>query len=216
MSNDWERNKIIFYDNIYKNPNNHWRKDLNFKFDNLFTQIILGNLKKNHKKMLEVGTDGRFFETFLKNKNHNLKISVVDISPKAIEIINKKFKSINTFCEDFFEFANTRIKKNEKFDIIYSNGTHEHFKDLERSLTVTKHLLSHKGFFLMAVPNNLGYDINKDHQVEGFRELNGGSRQTEWHLFLESWKKLIINSGFKFTFFRGFDERIGFIFFMYL
>lgn len=216
MSNDWERNKIIFYDNIYKNPNNHWRKDLNFKFDNLFTQIILGNLKKNHKKMLEVGTDGRFFETFLKNKNHNLNISVVDISPKAIEIINKKFKSINTFCEDFFEFANTRIKKNEKFDIIYSNGTHEHFKDLERSLTVTKNLLSHKGFFLMAVPNNLGYDINKDQQVEGFRELNGGSRQTEWHLFLESWKKLIINSGFKFTFFRGFDERIGFIFFMYL
>ena len=104
---------------------------------------------------------------------------------------------------------------NEKFDIIYSNGTHEHFSNLEQSLILTKKLLSENGFFLMAVPNNLGYDINKNDQVEGFKELNGGSRQTEWHLFLDSWKKIIKNSGFKFTFFRGFDERIGFIFFMY-
>ena len=33
--------------------------------------------------MLEVGTDGRFFETFLKNNNHNLNISVIDISSKG-------------------------------------------------------------------------------------------------------------------------------------
>ncbi len=215
MDNNWESNRINFYDNIYKNPNNHWRKKLNFKFDNLFTQIILGNLKKDHKTMLEVGTDGRFFETFLKNNNHNLNISVIDISSKAIEIINNKFKNINTFCEDFFVFADSRVSKNEKFDIIYSNGTHEHFRELEKSLKLTKQLLSKNGFFLMAVPNNLGYDINKDQQVEGFRELNGGSRQMEWHLFLNSWKKIIYNSGFKFTFFRGFDERIGFIFYMY-
>ena len=215
MSDNWEKNKIDFYNEIYKNPDNHWRRDLFFKFDNLFTQIILGNLKSDHKSMLEIGSDGRFFETFLKNNKHNLDISVIDISSKAIELINKKFQNINTYCDDFFLFAKNKIKMNEKFDIIYSNGTHEHFSNLEQALILTKKLLSKNGFFLMAVPNNLGYDINKKDQVEGFKELNGGSRQTEWHLFLDSWKKIIKNSGFKFTFFRGFDERIGFIFFMY-
>ena len=216
MNNKWEINRIDFYNEIYKNPNNHWRRELFFKFDNLFSQIILGNLKEEHKSMLEIGTDGRFFETFLKKNNKDLKISVVDISSKAIEIINKKFKNINTYCADFFTFAEDKIKTNQKFDIIYSNGTHEHFRDLERSLKLTKKLLSKNGFFLMAVPNNLGYDINKNDQVEGFKELNGGSRQTEWHLHLDSWKKIIESSGLKFNFFRGFDERIGFIFFMYL
>jgi len=52
--------------------------------------------------MLEIGSDGRFFETFLKNNKHNLDISVIDISSKAIELINKKFQSINTYCDDFF------------------------------------------------------------------------------------------------------------------
>ena len=176
----------------------------------IFFQLFISeNEKKNVKN-----SKNKYCKE-LNYNNHNLNISVIDISSKAIEIINNKFKTINTFCEDFFVFADSRISNNEKFDIIYSNGTHEHFRDLEKSLKLTKQLLSKNGFFLMAVPNNLGYDINKDQQVEGFRELNGGSRQMEWHLFLSSWKKIIYNSGFKFTFFRGFDERIGFIFYMY-
>ena len=51
----------------------------------------------------------------------------------------------------------------------------------------------------------------KNDQNESFRKLNGGTHQVEWHLFLESWERMIDRVGFDKTFFRGFDERIGFI-----
>lgn len=217
MEQYWKDNKKNFYNTIFKSENNHWRTELFFKFDKLFTDIILGNYKPEHKKMLEVGSDGRFFETFFKKSNINdLNVSILDLSVNAINIIKNKFPNINAICEDFFSFCDNIIEKEEKYDIIFSNGTYEHFEDVQKALVLTKKILSKNGFFLMAVPNNLGYDINKDDQTESFRELNGGSHQVEWHLFLDSWKKLIENTGFKYVYFRGFDERIGFIFYMYL
>ena len=212
---NWEKDRINFYNKIYEKPNNHWRRQLFYKFDHYFTELIHGNCQKNYENMLEVGSDGRFFETFTKNNNLDLNISVIDISQTAINMIKKKFPTINSYCEDFFTFAEKKINQNQAYDIIYSNGTFEHFREIEKSLLLSKELVSDSGFFLMAVPNNLGYEINKNDQSEGFKELNGGSRQTEWHLFLGSWIKIIQNVGFKYHFFRGFDERIGFIFFLY-
>lgn len=212
---NWEKDKKDFYNKIYEKPKNHWRRELFYKFDEHFTELINGNRQYYHRNMLEIGSDGRFFESFTKNKNLNLDITAIDISQISIDMIKKKFPFINAYCEDFISFAERKIIKNNTYDIIFSNGTFEHFTEIEKSLSLAKELLSDSGFFLMSVPNNLGYDINKNDQSEGFKELNGGSRQVEWHLFLKSWIKIIQNVGFKYHFFRGFDERIGFIFFLY-
>ena len=143
----WEKNRVNFYNDIYDTPKNHWRRDLFYKFDSHFDQVIKGNCQNHYKNMLEVGSDGRFFETFTKNIDHDLEISVVDISNIAIRMIEKKFPKIKTYCDDFFSFAEKKINQNEKFDIIYSNGTFEHFREIEKSLILTRKLLSDDGFF---------------------------------------------------------------------
>lgn len=201
--------QIEFYNKIFSTEQNHWAKDLNRTFDNFAADVIIGNHNPEyHKRFLEIGCgDGRFFEgTLEKIKKLKLELTAIDYCPKAIDLAKGGGLPVNFVCGDYLTWS----EKQEKFDIIYSNGTFEHFENIESVLESTKNILSSNGFFLMMVPNNLGYDINKDDQSEGFRELNGGSRQIEWHLKLETWRGILKNAGFTETFFRGFDERIGF------
>tara|TARA_R110000744_G_scaffold100712_1_gene194318 strand:- start:3 stop:710 length:708 start_codon:yes stop_codon:yes gene_type:complete len=204
-----QKRQIEFYNEIFSSKQNHWAKDLNRTFDNLFADTIIGNYdSKNHKRFLEIGCgDGRFFDVaFEKIKELGLELNAIDYCPNAVELAKKENWPVKFICDDYLRWSD----KQEKFDIIYSSGVFEHFEDIELALRQTKNILSSNGFFLLSVPNCLGYDINKDDQAEGFRELNGGSRQVEWHLKLETWKRIIEEAGFSGVFYKGFDERIGF------
>ena len=209
-----ERRQLEFYNKIYSVQQNHWNRDSFKILDNLFADIIVGNHNfKYHKSFLEIGSgDGRFLDvTFDKLKKLKLELNAIDFCPKAIELSKKRNLSVKFICEEYLKWSKEQEKLNHKFDIIYSNGVFEHFEDIELVLQQTKNIVSSSGFFLMVVPNCLGYDINKDDQREGFRKLNGGSRQIEWHLNLETWRIILENARFKETFFRGSDERFGFI-----
>jgi 2-polyprenyl-3-methyl-5-hydroxy-6-metoxy-1,4-benzoquinol methylase len=201
-----------FYDEIFSIDENHWRRDLFKTIDDHLIDIIVENYdSKYHKTFLEVGCgDGRFFDTtYEKLKELKLKLNGIDFSSNAIDAAKRKEQKIPVkfICDEYLGW----LKEQEEFDIIYSNGVFEHYENIELALEQTKNILSSNGFFLMSVPNNLGYDINKNDQTESFCELNGGSHQIEWHLFLESWETIIDKVGFDKTFIRGFDERIGFI-----
>ena len=189
------KEKIEFYDEIFSTEKNHWRRDLHKTFDDYFIDIIVENYdSKYHKTFLEIGCgDGRFFDTtFKKLKELKLELSGVDLSSNAIELAKRKERPIKFICDEYLGW----LKEQESFDVIYSLGTFEHFENIESVLEQTKNILSSNGFFLMSVPNNLGYDINKNDQTESFRELDGGSHQIEWHLFLETWNKIIDKSRF--------------------
>jgi len=201
--------QITFYNSIFSGEENHWNRELNRTFDVYFTEILAGNYWPGARSFLEIGCgDGRFFDiAHPVLSGLGLEISAIDYSPNAIRLAQQKGYPIQFICEDFLYWAE---KQRIKFDIIYSNGTFEHFDKIEAALTITHSILSERGFFLLSVPNCLGYDINKDDQREGFRRLNGGSRQIEWHLRQATWHGLLLDAGFQVNFFRGLDERIGF------
>ena len=201
--------QVSFYNNIYSSKDNHWSKELNVKFDTYFLEIIVGNYRSHMSKFLEVGCgDGRFFETsYSELKRLGFSMAAIDYSPNAINIAKGRGVKVEYLCDDYFTWAS---KQTKKYNVIYSNGTFEHFEDIQNALFLTRNILSDHGFFIISVPNALGYDINRDDQREGFRRLNGGSRQIEWHLKQSTWQDLLVDAGFKPIFFRGPDERIGF------
>jgi hypothetical protein len=56
----------------------------------------------------------------------------------------------------------------------------------------------------------LGYETSEKH--EGFRRLNAGSRQVEWHLLRSTWERHIHNAGFNiYAAVTGFRQNIEFI-----
>ncbi|HLA87372.1 MAG TPA: class I SAM-dependent methyltransferase, partial [Anaerolineales bacterium] len=90
------------------------------------------------------------------------------------------------FLEDF--------NRSDSFNCVLALGVLEHIEDIPGSLMKMRDLLTHDGVLYIEVPNCIGYPYSEN--VEGFRELNGGSRQTEWHLFRQSWEQHFRDAGF--------------------
>ena len=199
----YQHEQVSFYDKIFSSRDNHWNKELNINFDKYFTGIIVENYLSHMSSFLEVGCgDGRFFDTsYNELERLGLSTTAIDYSSKAINIAKGKCAKVEFICDDYFNWTS---KQTKKYDIIYSNGTFEHFEDIESALFLTRRILRENGFFLMSVPNALGYDINRDDQSEGFRRLKGGSRQIEWHLKQCTWQNLLIDAGFNPKFLRGY------------
>jgi SAM-dependent methyltransferase len=80
-----------------------------------------------------------------------------------------------------------------RFDLITILGTLEHFPDPVAGLKELSKLVTDDGIIYIEVPDNLSRPYSE--QVEGFRRLNGHSRQIEWHLYRGSWENRIGESG---------------------
>ncbi len=72
-----------------------------------------------------------------------------------------------------------------KFDCICLLGVAEHFEDLIGSLCQVRDLLADTGIVYLESPNCLAYEGSMPE--EGFRRVNFGNRQMEWHLTRRSW-----------------------------
>lgn len=75
-------------------------------------------------------------------------------------------------------------------EVVVSIGVIEHFQELAHTLQKIATLGS---VFYFEVPDNTAYDGRQ----EGFRQLDGYSRQWEWHLYRPSWEAVLRLAGFR-------------------
>ena len=112
-------------------------------------------LTKN-KNVLEIGIGtGRLA---VRVAPHCRKLTVIDISPKAVERAKenlKDYKNISFICDDFnvHEFCET-------FDIIYSSLTMMHFKQKAQVIAKIDTLLNDNGIFCVSLDKNVSEYID--------------------------------------------------------
>ncbi|MEO0216720.1 MAG: class I SAM-dependent methyltransferase [candidate division WOR-3 bacterium] len=138
-----------FYENVY-----HFEEDVNVGLDvnrlkNFFKNI---NIKKVNK-CLDIGCGVGWALTYLstmKNSSDTLYVGI-DISVKALRLAKTHLKpSINVLVAN-----GERLPfQDEYFDLVYSLGTIEHFKDPEQGLSEIVRVTKKTGQILLVVPNS--------------------------------------------------------------
>lgn len=119
-----------------------------------------------------------------------VKFYGLDLSSVAVDIAREKLADVDlrvNFIED--------AVYEEKFDCVILLGVAEHFLDITGAFGKIASMLSKNGFIYMESPNCLAYEGSE--QVEGFRRVNFGNRQMEWHLPRSSWVKRFEEAGLK-------------------
>jgi ubiquinone/menaquinone biosynthesis C-methylase UbiE len=107
--------------------------------------------KHSKGKVLDAGCGTGFFSRYFLNKGCN--VFALDYSNRALIITKKINERINSIKGDV-----TRIPlKNEKFDIIFTDGLLEHFKEPDGILKNFKRILKNKGIVATFVPNKFSY-----------------------------------------------------------
>ena len=83
------------------------------------------------------------------------ELNGIDIVPAISDLEqwlrNNDYKVGNLFCDDFFSFGTSK-----RFDIVYSLGFIEHFKNFEEVLRLQSKLVNKGGYLLVETPNFVG------------------------------------------------------------
>jgi SAM-dependent methyltransferase len=165
------------YDDFYNGDNNKWTDDVRNDFAYRHLEWY------TPKRFLDIGCGNghtiRYFQKYFDCEFYGL-----DLSPVACTIARKTGATIEQgFIEDY--------EPDVMFDMITCMGVAEHFVDVHRGLTAIKSILD--GVLYLEVPNCLSYSPGGP----GFRRLERGSRQWEWHLPRETWEEKIKSAGFE-------------------
>lgn len=174
------------YDNLYEDLS-RWESEYSAAFVyNSFKSYFKDN---EIRHILDVGCGTGFLLNYLSGKLSCANLVGIDLSERVIDFAKNRYKHIKfllTSLQDIW------IK--DKFDLILMVGTLEHFKNPVEVLNKISDILSFQGRVFIETPHNLIYSKNKR---EGFRRLDCGSRQWEWHLMRNSWEHLIKASKLK-------------------
>src|SRR6516164_5913304 len=123
-----------------------------FDIDPRFHGILSKYLEFNREKtVFEVGCyPGRFLLYF--HKQFGYKPSGIDYidKTKEIELYFKKYQVDygEIYCQDIFEFAGTK-----KYDVVYSLGFIEHFRDFNEIIKTHENCLKEDGILIIGLPN---------------------------------------------------------------
>ena len=177
------------YDDYYKENPNKWDtvdRD-KFCFD------IMGKYK--FKNILDVGCgNGHLLKYFFNHYREAVGYAGVDLSPVACDLARGKVPSADIHLGVLGE-----VEFDDQFEAVVLLGVIEHL-DMEdmnhtKSLAAIRNLMSPGGVLYIEAPNCIAY--KKSEHFEGFRQLNQGSRQFEWHLFRPTWEKIFKEAGFE-------------------
>lgn len=136
---------------------NYYKNHKTITLSNLFLHwfYLINILLSRPKKILEIGCGPADHSIFLKNLIPFSKISLLDSDKRIINRLKKKLiKKIDNFyfCDLLKkEDINKKVGK-QKFDIIYSQGLMEHFKD-EDFIKIIKNLLPYSKKMLHSIPS---------------------------------------------------------------
>jgi len=138
-------------------------------------------------RLLDVGCGNGHTLEYFSSQWPGVKCFGVDLSDVAIGIARERMPEATFICE---HWEDTTLND---FDVVLIVGVAEHFTEPLKGLERLQDALAKDGVAYVEVPNCLGYPNTQ--QVEGYRRLEHGSRQMEWHLRRNSWEKLIDDAG---------------------
>lgn len=117
------------------------------------------------KKVLEAGA-GSAIDSIVFTKMTGCKPYCLDYSTKSIAFIKKNFKK-NKLKGNYIKADIRKIpSKNNTFDIIFSHGVLEHFKEPQKIIAEQKRILKKNGLLVIGVPETYSlYTIKKHIQM---------------------------------------------------
>lgn len=172
------------YDEYFRSKPNKWANE---KRDHFIVANLICDLPSHPNSVLDIGCGNGHTLKMLSELWPDAKISGLDFSPVAIELAKINVPSASFICRSILEDVYP-----PKYDLVLCCGVLEHMPDLVYALEKIKRFMKRTSWLYLEVPHNLTYSIN---QEEGFRRLDNGSHQLEWHLRRTTWETIIQQAG---------------------
>jgi len=173
-----DANLVEFYDDVYTRSPRKWtdieRDYIAFR--------ALSEYVNEPGSMLDYGCGNGHTLALFRSQWFNTEYTGVDISEVALELARERVPEGEFYLE----------LPSGVWDVIVIMGVAEHFKAPAAELGYIAKHLSPDGYLYLEVPNCLVYSNNG---YEGFRQTNGGSRQSEWHWRRDTWEQVIEEAG---------------------
>lgn len=125
------------------------KKKVIHKFQFQKMKKVLGNLK--NKRVLEVGA-GSGVDSLYLTKKYKTHAFCLDFSEKALEKINSNFKKYNLKCKIIRANLRKIPYPDNYFDVVFSNGVLEHFRNPLKMILEQKRVLKKGGLLVIGVP----------------------------------------------------------------
>jgi len=175
------------YDEYYRKKPEKWTSDDRNEYAR---QIIEDCIEYPPKNFLDIGCGNGHTIKYLKEYWKETAFYGFDLSPEAINVAKAKLPDVDLRVGFLDEMTYSL-----QFDCISLLGVIEHFENLEGSLKQLYAMLAKDGIIYIEAPNCLSYEGSTPEQ--GFRRVNFGNRQIEWHLTRESWMNYFRSAGFE-------------------
>jgi trans-aconitate methyltransferase len=185
-----EKELIEKYNAYYRADPNKWAHGQRNGF--AFTSVskaLNGMLPKN---CLDIGCGVGHTLVHFQERWPQVDYYGIDFSDEAIRLSSSRVRNAKFHCG----FLGDTNPFDQPFELILMLGVMEHLEDLELDLKRVRALLAPGGICYTEIPNCIGYPTTKDKR-EGFRQLNVGNRQYEWHLFRPTWDARLLEAGFE-------------------
>ena len=172
------------YDQRYRDNPEKWadtpeRNEAAYRF-------LMKHLGHAPESVIDVGCGNGHTLAFLQEKWPEADLWGIDLSEEGLKLAQEKVPDALLVCRSLDTFVPLR-----QFEVVICLGTAEHFLDLLGSLRALKQLIEPGGYGYIEVPHNLVYSPGE----QGFRRLERGSRQLEWHLERATWERLLAEAG---------------------
>lgn len=132
----------VFWSKEKKNKTIH-----KFQFEKM--RRVLGSLK--NKKVLEVGA-GSGIDLLYLAKKYKIRAFYLDFSGKALEKFKKRMRKCSLKCKIIKADLRKIPYPDNYFDIVFSNGVLEHFKNPLKVILEQKRVLRKGGLLVIGVP----------------------------------------------------------------
>lgn len=181
-----KKDAIAEYDRYYRKKPEKWTS---LERNEYARAAIEDYLEDQPKSVLDVGCGNGHTLKYLGEKWPHAKLFGFDLSPVAIETAKAKLPDADLRAGFLDEMSYGRT-----FDCVILLGVIEHLEDIPASLQQLKALISQNGIIYIEAPNPLAYEGSTPE--EGYRRVNFGNRQMEWHLKRQTWVDHFVNAGF--------------------
>jgi len=152
----------------------------------LIINSYLDRINSSKKEVMEVGCGYGSNIRLIKERRDDVECYALDNSGVAVELIKREIP--DAFLSDCRETSFL----NEKFELIYSAGLMEHFRDEEPFLTEMRRILKPDGYLITFVPAR--YSLWKLYQLLHFGMWKHGYEKSYTY---SSLKSLFVNNGFR-------------------
>lgn len=179
-----KRAVIDEYNGLYRRRPNIWTDPSR---DEFAFEIICAHFSAPPATMLDIGCGSGHTIGYFHERWPGVAYTGLDLSDVAIELAEKR-QPYAKFIHGWLGEA--RLKQ---YEVVILLGVAEHFEDLQAGLSQACGTLSENGVMYVEVPNCIAYPTSEPR--EGFRQINQGNRQHEWHLHRPSWENVLRQAG---------------------